>query len=278
VNAWPEVADEPEYLGLNRAWWDERAPIHADSEFYDLDGFVAGHDTLLAFEDELVGPVEGLDLVHLQCHMGMDTLSWARRGARVTGLDFSQPAIETARSLAERIGVDARFEVADVYDAVEVLGQTYDLAYQSLGSLVWHPDMARWAGILADLVRPGGRYVLLEGHPMAWVLDDAGEEVEQGYFGSPEGRRWRDAGGTYADMAAPTEHNETIEFSHTLSDVIQSLLDAGFVLERFVEHPFTVFEMWPWLEMTDGQTKTWTVPEGRPSLPMMFSVVARRSG
>ena len=148
------MADDAEYLRLNRLWWDERVAIHAEGEFYDLDGFVAGRDTLLPFEPEVVGPVDGLDLVHLQCHMGMDTLSWARRGARVTGLDFSTPAVDTARGLADRIGVDARFVVADVYDAVEVLGTDFDLTYQSLGSLNWHPDMDRWAAVLAALVRP----------------------------------------------------------------------------------------------------------------------------
>jgi SAM-dependent methyltransferase len=269
------LSDE-EYQRLNRAWWDERVPIHAAGDFYDLDSFVAGHDTLLPFEDDLVGPVDGLDLVHLQCHMGMDTLSWARRGARVTGLDFSAPAIEVARDLADRIGVVARFEVADVYDSVEVLGATYDIAYQSLGSLNWHPDKVRWAEILFELLRPGGRYVLLEGHPLAGVLDDDGEKVEYPYFADPAGTRWADDGGTYADMSAVTANNETLEFPHTLSEIIGALLRAGFVLERFVEHDFTVFQMWPWLEETDGQTKTYRAPAGRPSLPMMYSIVARR--
>jgi SAM-dependent methyltransferase len=208
----------------------------------------------------------------------MDTLSWARRGARVTGLDFSAPAIETARALAARLGVDARFEVADVYDAVDVLGATYDVAYQSLGSLNWHPDMDRWAEILFTLTRPGGRYVLLEGHPMGWVLDDDGERVAFPYFGEPEGLRISDEGGTYADLSAATVNNETIEFSHPLSAVLGGLLGTGFMLERFVEHPFTVFPMWPWLEERPGQTRTFWAPEGRPALPMMYSVVARRPG
>jgi SAM-dependent methyltransferase len=272
------VADEPDYLAVNRAWWDERATIHAEGEFYDLDGFVAGRDTLLPFEPELVGPVDGLDLVHLQCHIGLDTLSWARRGARVTGLDFSAPALDVARGLAERIGVDASFVEADVYDAVEVLGADFDIAYQSLGSLNWHPDMERWAGILARLVRPGGRYVLVEGHPAAWMLDDDGEHVAYPYFGPAGGVSFDDPG-SYGDPDAETTNNRTIEFSHPTSDVITALLDAGFVLERFVEHPFTVTPMWPWLEeRPTGESRTFWPPEGRPSLPLMYSVVARRPG
>jgi len=270
------MSDEAEYQRLNKAWWDERVPVHAAGDFYDLEGFVAGRDTLLPFEPETVGDVTGLDLVHLQCHMGLDTLSWARRGARVTGLDFSAPAIETARGLAQRIDVDARFVVADAYDAVEVLGQTYDVAYQSLGSLNWHPDMDRWAAILDTLLRPGGRYCLLEAHPLAWVLDDDGDQVAYDYFTVPEGERIADAGGSYADMTAATVNNETIEFGHTLSGVISSLLGAGFVLDRFAEYPFTVSPMWPWLEERAAPTRTFWAPEGRPSLPMMYSLVVRK--
>lgn len=274
------MAEAPadDYRALNRAWWDERVPIHAAGDFYDLDGFVAGGITLLPFEVEAIGDVTGLDLVHLQCHMGQDTLSWARLGARVTGLDFSAPAIEVARDLARRTGIDARFEVADVYDAVEVLGATYDLCYQSLGSLNWHPDMAGWARILFSLTRPGGRYCLLEGHPMSWVLDDDGEAVAYPYFGDPDGHRISDDGGTYADVSAPTVNNDTIEFAHTLGEVVQALLDAGFVLERLTEHDFTVFRMWPWLEERLGVPRTYHAPPGRPALPMMYSLVARRPG
>ena len=208
--------------------------------------------------------------------MGMDTLSWARRGARVTGLDFSEPAIRVARDLADRIGIDARFEVADVYDAVAVLDRTFDLAYQNLGSLNWHPDLGRWAAVLAELVRPGGRYVLIEKHPLGWVLDDDGDRVGHPYFPVPEGVRFDDDSGSYADRTAPTEHNETLEFSHPISEVLTCLLDAGFVLERFIEHPFTVFPAWPWLEERDEPFRTWWAPDDRPSLPLMYSVVARR--
>jgi SAM-dependent methyltransferase len=243
------------------------------SDFYDLDGFVAGRDTLYPLEDEALGDVAGLDLVHLQCHLGLDTLSWARRGARVTGLDFSAPAIEVATDLAGRIGVDARFVVADVYDAVEALGQDYDVVYQSLGSLNWHPDLGRWATVVATLLRPGGRYFLVESHPMSWVLDDDGERVEYGYFFDPAGDRWDDAG-SYADLSAPTEHNATLEFRHPMSDVIRALLGVGLVLERFDEHPYTAHQQWPWLE--ERGYRAWWAPEGRPAMPLMYSVLARK--
>ena len=146
-----------EWSALNRACWDERVLIHVRSAFYDVDGFLAGATTLRPFELEEVGSVEGLDLVHLQCHFGLDTLSWAREGARVTGLDFSAPAVEAARELTARAGLRAEWIAADLYDAPAALdGRTYDVAYTGLGALNWLPDLPGWAAVVAGLVRPGG--------------------------------------------------------------------------------------------------------------------------
>ena len=140
---------------LNRAWWDERVPIDVASEFYDVEGFRAGGSSLRPFEVEEVGDVADRSLLHLQCHFGLDTLSWARRGARVSGLDFSQPAIEAARALAADTGLDAEFSVADVYDAPAVLGgRRFDVVYTGIGAINWLPDMERWARVVAELLEP----------------------------------------------------------------------------------------------------------------------------
>src|SRR5690349_17052669 len=151
-----DVADpSSEWLQLNRMNWDERVGIHADSEFYDLPAFRAGASTLRPFERDEVGDVSGLRLLHLQCHMGQDTLSWARLGAQTTGLDFSEPAIRVARTLAEQTQLAARagFVVSDVYSAAETLhGQRFDVVYTGLGALVWLPDLDRWANTVAGLL------------------------------------------------------------------------------------------------------------------------------
>jgi len=264
-----------DYRALNRAWWEERVPLHTASDFYDVDGFVAGRDSLQPLELEALGDVTGLDLVHLQCHFGMDTLSWWRHGARVAGLDFSGAAIAAATELAGRIdATDARFVEADVYDAVETLGADYDIVYQGVGSLTWHPDLDRFAGIVDALLRPGGRYFLLERHPVVELFDDAGERLEHGYFFDPAGQVWGEDGGSYADLDAVTQHDRTLEFRHHLSEVFGAFLGKGFALERFDEHPYTVFPMWPWLEEREGHT--WWAPEGRQPPPMMFSVLFRK--
>ncbi|MDQ3636616.1 MAG: class I SAM-dependent methyltransferase, partial [Actinomycetota bacterium] len=167
----------------NKASWDERVPIHVGGEFYGVEGFRAGEEHLRPFELEEMGDVSGKELLHLQCHFGKDTLSWARHGARVTGLDFSAPAVEAAGKLAAEIGIEAEFVRSDVYEANEALGgRTFDVVYTGLGALNWLPDITRWAGVVAGLVRPGGFLYLAEFHPFANVFGDDDLTVEHDYF------------------------------------------------------------------------------------------------
>jgi SAM-dependent methyltransferase len=173
---------------LNRANWDDRVPVHLASSFYDIDGFLAGADALLPFEGEEVGDVAGKHLVHLQCHIGLDTLSWARRGAVVSGLDFSSAAVKAARSLATSVGIPASFVEADVYDAVAAFGgQRFDIVYTGIGALVWLPSVTRWASVVASLLAPGGFLYLVEGHPFAQILDDSSGSMSRAITSIPLG-------------------------------------------------------------------------------------------
>lgn len=261
-----------EWMETNRANWDERVPIHVSGEFYDVDGFREGEERLRPFELAEVGDVSGKDLLHLQCHFGLDTLGWARRGARVTGLDFSLPAVEAARGIAAEMGLDAGFVQSNVYDAVEALdGRDYDIVYTGLGALNWLPDIRRWAGIVARLVRPGGFLYLAEFHPFAAVFGDEDLSVEHGYFYRSEPQVW-DEPGTYADFEAETVNNRTYEWNHTLGDVISALVEAGLVLEFLHEHDYTLYPRWPFLERHGHDA--YRLPEGVPDLPLMYSLRA----
>jgi len=260
----------------NRASWDERVPIHVGGEFYDVAGFKAGEEHLRPFELEEMGDVSGKDLLHLQCHFGKDTLSWARRGARTTGLDFSAPAVEAARGLAAEIGIEAEFVRSDVYEAQGALGnRTFDVVYTGLGALNWLPDIDRWAGVAAGLVRPGGFLYLAEFHPFSDVFGDDDLTVEHDYFHTEEPQVW-DEPGTYADLEAETENNVTYEWNHTLSDVVTALIDAGLVLRFLHEHDYTLFPRWPILEKTG--LDTYRLPEGTPRIPLMYSLKAGKPG
>ena len=263
--------DPARWRELNRAWWDERVPIHVTSDLYDVEAFKAGKEQLRPFELRLAGDVTGLRLAHLQCHFGEDTMAWARHGASVVGLDFSQPAVDTANALAIELGLDARFVCSDVYDAVGALGgEQFDLVYTGLGALNWLPDLGRWADVVTALIKPGGRLLLAEFHPFSWVFGDDDLTVEHDYF-SREPFIWDDPG-SYADITAATEHNATVEHQHTLAEIINVLLQRGHQLSALEEYDHTLFPRFPFLEQRDGG---FHFPEGTPKHPLMFALVTQ---
>ncbi|MEU5992576.1 class I SAM-dependent methyltransferase [Spirillospora sp. NPDC047418] len=263
-----------DYVTVNKALWDERVPIHVASDFYDVAGFKAGGQTLRDFELAEVGDVTGLRLVHLQCHFGLDTLSWARRGAHVTGLDFSEKAVEAARTVADETGLRARFVAADVYDAPMVLGDAYDIVYTGLGALCWLPDVDRWSRVVASLLRPGGFVYLAEFHPFADTLDDEeGRTVTYDYFA--EGPQiWDEPdAGSYADPQASVQHTRSVEFVHGLGEVVTALAGAGLRIDSLREHDHTLWQRYAALER---HGTAYRLPEGRPRVPLMYSLRATK--
>jgi SAM-dependent methyltransferase len=263
----------------NRAWWDERVPLHVDSDFYALDAFRAGDERLRPFEvDELGIDVTDIDLLHLQCHIGTDTLAWARHGARVVGLDFSSEAVAAATGLAGDVGLAdrAEFVAANVYDAVGALGnRQFDVVYTGIGALTWLPDIERWAETAAALVKPGGALYIVEIHPFTWVFADDTAEPAVGwdYFAEVH---WDDSIGSYADRDAPTSHNRTHERNWGIGKVVSAVIASGLAVEFVHEHPIGVERYWPWMERVEGRPDLWQTPEGRPSLPLTWSLRARR--
>ncbi|MFE0101279.1 class I SAM-dependent methyltransferase [Streptomyces sp. NPDC059009] len=261
----------------NRRRWDERVPIHLTGDFYDIEGFVAGEDSLRDFERAEVGDVTGRSLLHLQCHLGLDTLSWARRGAsHVVGLDFSEPAVEAARDLAAEIGLGpdrATFVAADVYDAQDAVpDSSYDIVYTGVGALCWLPDIRRWAETAAALVAPGGFLYLAEFHPLTDVLDDeTGSRIVYDYFAQDA---WVDeTPGGYADAETPTVHNRSVEWQHPIGAVVSALAAAGLRIEFLHERHTTLFQRFGALERRDG---AYEFPADRPRIPLMYSLKASK--
>ncbi len=267
-----------EHLRTNLAWWDEAVGVHEGAALYDLEGFKRGNESLTAIEREELGPFvgEGTTLLHLQCHFGMDTLSWARRGAVVTGVDLSEEAVALARRLADEVGLARRasFVQADVFELPRALDERFDVVFTSWGVLVWLDDLERWADVVARFVRPGGRFYLAEFHPVVFLVDDgehAGElRLTDPYFHGPEPSRW-DEPGSYADPAATMQATVTYEWQHTLSDVVTPLLRRGLRLDHLHEFPYTNGLELPCLERrSDGWQH---LKGGRDDLPLSFSLL-----
>ncbi|MEU7636523.1 MULTISPECIES: class I SAM-dependent methyltransferase [unclassified Streptomyces] len=263
---------------VNRARWDERVPLHTASDYYDQDAFRRTRDVIRDFEAAEVGDVTGRSLLHLQCHFGQDTLSWAHRGAaRVVGLDFSEPAVEAARDLAAELGYGqgrAAFVAADVYDAAEAVPDpAYDIVYTGIGAVNWLPDLVGWAETAASLIAPGGFLYLAEFHPLGDVLDEeTGSRVAHDYF---RREAWdEETSGSYTDFSAQTVHNRSVEWQHSLGDVVSAVARAGLRIEFLHEHDMTLFQRFGVLRR--GEDGFYRFPEDRPRIPLMYSLKATK--
>lgn len=265
-----------EYLEANRARWDELVGIHVPSAFYDVDGFKAGRISLSPIEREELGDVAGRSLLHLQCHFGLDTLSWARLGARVTGVDFSPVAVEAARGLAAELGIDARFLCSDVYGLPQVLDERFDVVFTSWGVICWLPDLDRWARVASHFMAPGGTFYMAEFHPFACVFDTESESLlfRYQYFNSGEPEIFEEGRGSYADPTAELENKVTYSWSHSMGEVVNALIAAGLSIDFLHEFAFSPEWYRPFLEL--GDDGLYRMKEDHGCLPLAFSIKATK--
>ncbi|WP_416841029.1 class I SAM-dependent methyltransferase [Haloferax sp. DFSO52] len=265
-----------EFHATNRDHWDELADLHPTTEFYDVDGFVAGESSLMDLEREELGSVDGKSLLHLQCHFGMDTLSWAREGATVTGVDFSPTAIETARELRDEVGIDAeqaRFVESDVLELPDALDGEFDIVFTSYGVIYWLSDIDRWAEVIDHFLEPGGTFYIAEIHPVVGSVSETNEEwarFEYPYF-SGEAHRI-ESGESYAGDGL--ENKTTFEWEHTTGEIVTALVDAGLEIEFVHEFPKLCYERFPTL--VEGDDGWWRFPIGDPEIPMTLSIRATK--
>ncbi len=262
-----------ERLRANRDLWGDRVDAHKESEFYDVESFLKGKQTLEPVEVEEMGDVKGKSLVHLMCHFGLDTLSLARLGADVTGIDFSKKAIALARHIAEQIGVSAKFVCANVYDAPEALNETFDIVYTGGGVLCWLPDIEKWAEVVASLLNPGGVFYIREFHPFSMIFDDESEglSVRYPYFQGDTAIMFQ-SDHSYADTAKKLETRISYEWNHPISDILNSLLGVGLELQFYNEFPYSTWQALPIMQR-DEQGR-WGVPGMERHIPFMFSIKA----
>lgn len=280
----------------NRATWDERVPLHLGTEAYDLGPLRRGEAKLHLIEQRELGAVAGLRVAHLQCHFGRDSLTLAQQGAHVVGLDFSAPAITTARRLAQELGLTdrARFVEADVYDALEAIGEvgTFDRVFVTWGTICWIPDIPAWAEIVAALLKPGGSLYFADAHPAALVFEDRVFTIVDGATGpasgpSPTGAAmpsWfapyfqdgplqLESHRDYANEDAVLENSLAFDWNHSVGTVVSALIDAGLRLDWLHEHDQVPWQLFEILVPTPGEMYAW--PD-QPWLPLSYSLSATR--
>ncbi len=261
----------PDYLDLNKNLWDNRTKEHISSNFYDVEGFLAGDNKLNSIELELLGDVKGKTIIHLQCHFGVDTLCLARMGANVIGLDLSSESILQAKKLAEKANLPATFVQGNVLDAPKLITEKADIIFASYGVIGWHPSAQAWAHVAAKLLHPGGKIVFAEFHPAVWMYDDDFEKITYSYFnGEPI---VEDLEGTYTNFNSSIK-NQCITWNHGLAEVMQAFLKAGFTLEKFQEFDYSPYPCFkPVVEVEKGK---WQIKNLEGKLPMVYAFSAKK--
>lgn len=259
------------YIETNKKAWNAKTPFHVNSQLYNQAEFLGGKNSLNDIELKILGDVSGKKILHLQCHFGQDTLSLARMGADVTGVDFSEVAINKARETAAELNLAASFVCCNLYDLSAFLHGEFDLVYSSYGTIAWLPDLDRWAEIVSRFLKPGGRFVFVEFHPVVWMFSNDFSKIEFNY-GKDEPIIEMEKG-TYADANAPIEM-ETISWNHSLSEVISSLLTEGLCLEMFEEYNYSPYDVFA--NMEEVSPGKFQLKAFGDKVPLVYALVAHK--
>jgi SAM-dependent methyltransferase len=259
------------YLKINRKAWNDKTVVHLQSEFYDQKAFLAGKNSLKNPELQVLGDVNGKRILHLQCHFGQDTLSLVRMGAKVTGLDFSEVAIENAIRINEELGLDARFVCSDVCDLPKELYNQFDIVFTSYGTIGWFPDLEPWAETIKNTIVPGGKFIMVDFHPFVWTFDNDMKYIQYDYFNSEPIEE--EIEGSYADRNAPIK-TKTISWNHGIGEILNTLIQAGISIHEFSEMDYSPFECFSNLKKLDEDKFVFSHIE--PAIPMIYRIVGEK--
>ncbi len=276
----PPAMPLDQYREANRANWDSRVDSHYGSDAYGIARFVDDPNFVggvVSFDAKKMPDVSDKTLIHLQCHIGTDTLGWARLGAEVTGVDFSEKAIESARRLSYECGTPGRFVVAELYDAPTVLPEKFDIVYTGVGAICWLPDIRGWAEVVASFLEPGGLLYMREGHPIMWALDyerdDAELVIKYPYFRQTEPLGWSEEN-TYAGEGVLSSPNFYV-WNHGMAEVLQALIDAGLRIDQIEEYDALEWEAGP--ANQKGEDGRYQIGGDTSCVPLMWSVLATKN-
>jgi ubiquinone/menaquinone biosynthesis C-methylase UbiE len=259
--------DHSSFFEANKQLWNQRTLVHRDSEFYDRAGFKTGKDVLTQIELTELGNVRGKSMLHLQCHFGMDSLNWARKGANVTGIDISDEAIKEAQQLNDELGMDAQFICCNVYDLPLHLEEKFDIVFTSYGVIGWLPDMDKWASVVSNFLKPRGTFYMAEFHPVLWMFDDDFTHIR--YYYDNREIIITENQGTYTDRNAALSGKE-YSWNHSISEVLNALIGAGLQLEMFNEHMYSPYPCFR--NMVESEKGKWHIRGMEGKLPMIYSL------
>jgi 2-polyprenyl-3-methyl-5-hydroxy-6-metoxy-1,4-benzoquinol methylase len=262
---------EKNYIEINRKSWNQRTEVHLKSEFYDLEGFINGKSSLNPIELNLLGDIAGKSILHLQCHFGQDTISLSRLGSEVTGVDFSDKAIESAKQIADQTGSSAKFICCDIYDLTEHLDEKFDIVFTSYGTIGWLPDLDKWAKIVSHYLKPNGNFVFVEFHPVVWMFDNHFEKIAYNYFKSDAIIETQN--GTYADQNANITITD-VSWNHGLSEVMSRLISNGLEILHFEEFDYSPYNCFH--DMIAIAPNKYQIQDLGNKIPMVYSVKAKR--
>jgi 2-polyprenyl-3-methyl-5-hydroxy-6-metoxy-1,4-benzoquinol methylase len=261
------MQDYQHYFNENKNLWNQRTVVHKDSSFYDVPSFLRGKSSLNEIELRELGDVKGKKILHLQCHFGMDSLSLARMGADVTGIDLSDKAIDEAKKLNDQLSLNAKFICCNVYDLKDHLNEQFDIVFTSYGVIGWLPDLNEWAEIISHFLKPDGFFYMVEFHPVVWMLDEDFKEVK--YYYHNQEIIVTDSQGTYTDRNADIQSKEYC-WNHSISEVLNSLLSQKLQLEFFNEYSYSPYACFK--NVIQGSDGNWRVKDLEDKIPMVYSL------
>ena len=261
----------PDYIKLNKQTWNNKTDVHIKSDFYENEAFLNGKSTLNNIELELLGNVNDKKILHLQCHFGQDTLSLARLGAKVTGIDLADKAIENAKEFANTLNIDATFICCDIYDLPTLLDEKFDIVFTSYGTIGWLPDLEKWAKVVSYFLKPNGKFIMADFHPVVWMFDNDFKEVFYSYFNIEP--IIEDESGTYADRYAAIEA-KTITWNHGTAELLNALLNNGLELNAFNEYDYSPYNCFN--ETEEFAPNKFRIKHLGNKIPMVYSILATK--
>ena len=261
-----------DYLSINKQNWNDRTEVHYQSKTYDVASFIAGRNPLKSIELALLGDIKGKKVLHLQCHFGQDSIALSRLGAQVTGVDFSEKAIEKARELADLTESDTRFILSDIYSLPDVLDESFDLVFTSYGTIGWLPDIQGWAAVVSNFMRPEAAFVFAEFHPVVWMFSDDFKRIEYRYF--KDAAIIEESDTTYTDGKLP-QSSPSVAWNHGMAEVLQALLDQGLTLKKVEEFDYSPYDCFDnTIEFEPGKFQIKGL-EGK--IPMIYALQATKN-